>query len=257
MNAHEALINHLNKLDRYIQAKSLQEMMDYLPECSRECYNLCVEINRLNVGLYVWTKLFKKEKLDGCGDVNHEFIDFAKNLKSVNNILSKTPAELVSIINGAREITSHAKELRLKLEALRSQWKKEKEEEIYRLRSFIRVPDLFLEESKCEAVESLLNQIENFMKLTDDELKQNLKEKTSAWVQLQRQFDEVKEQLSFDNLARRYNLRRETVQVIQRLVNGQTLTLDQISSQTLSELGNFTRFQALIQLSFAPEGKRG
>ena len=79
----------------------------------------------------------------------------------------------------------------------------------------------------------------------------SLEQHAAQWKVIQREFEEEKKRLSFEDIAETYHLSPSTVKVMEEIVQGNRVSLAQVSEETLLELRSFKQFCEAITLLFS------
>jgi len=80
--------------------------------------------------------------------------------------------------------------------------------------------------------------------------KRGVAQRAEQWQNLTMEFAETEQRLSFESIAQAYQLSPEAVSVLKQLVEGERVSLAQLSPKALEELGQFQRFCEAITLRF-------
>ena len=130
-------------------------------------------------------------------------------------------------------------------------------QEMDMVRAILQIPDLLPDAGGARQVRQVLAGMSRVLEqaqaestLTDAGV---LKRLADEWKQLYTTFTRIREKLSFDSLQADYGFSDDTVAVIERLVSGQMITMDALTSQTIAELQQFRQFCRQIVLRFTAQ----
>lgn len=238
------------------QREKLQ-IVEFLPQLTRRLHELIRDTLQFRMRRKVWRRVFQKSDVVGYDTFWGQLRTFAAHLEPPEVALTLSADEINHLTETALALSQELTNLDREFDKEWNRWKQDIERQLEAVNALLRIPDLFSGQQERRQVEISLNDITLFLGQTPRAIiDAGLDAQAQQWDGLLTRFSEIQGQLSFDAIAENYGLSAETVNVIQELVAGKTLTLDRVSSQTLDELSRFARFRSLVRLSFAPQPNR-
>jgi hypothetical protein len=142
-------------------------------------------------------------------------------------------------------IEDQAKALNTELDRVTAEWKAR----LSRTRTIMRIPDLAAQVKRKGDLQAVLAEMERFLSTCQNDTS-TPSQLAKRWQALQAKYRKLGTIGSFDELKERYNFSDATIQVIEELLSGKAVRLDQIDVTVLNQLTTFKSFCKAISLKF-------
>jgi hypothetical protein len=264
MSIHKFLNDQIQQLRQVGNAESRRQRIEQLPSLTQSLSRTQQQAAYTFTLISLIQDLFQEQAIISQVSIQSQLQEPLQIFKVPEAVLSAAQASLTGFQTTLDDCREHlqiqAKQLEQQLDEIRALHIKE----IEGVRGLLRVPDLLQKNTNTRDITTMLTEMENI--LTGTKTIQNLARSTRLnyrpvttisdssrkWRVLYRKFSNIRDQLSFERLKEPpYGLSEASISVIQLLVDGQQITLSQISPQTMNELHtNFRQFLNQVELRF-------
>ncbi|MDG6998753.1 MAG: hypothetical protein JRN15_06535 [Nitrososphaerota archaeon] len=140
------------------------------------------------------------------------------------------------------------------LDALREQFRVAKSSWIDKCtaaRNVIRIPDLLTKTERTATEEAITELRDIIDKLSDRESFKSADAASQSWARGLAKFEKHSKVESFEGIKEKYGLADETVSLIQKLLQGERVSLASVDPVSLSDLYKLKQFSAQLMLNFS------
>lgn len=248
MSVHDVIAAYQKSVQEVLDQDKRQESLRFLPGLSEGLRRLTKQIRETHPDHVLWTQVYGQSAVPEAEAAQSLTQDLIAILDDSEAVLHRSANQIVQLSSQAGDAerawgSAHTK-LADPLKAFRQEWKSE----INSLQAVTRIPDLVAPAEK-KTVNDQTTRLAQFLSLN---LAGQPRSKVAAyakqWQTLVEQFDQMKQQLSFDAIAQTYQLSPDTIAVLEDLVSGNPVSLAQVSPQTLEELRRFQHFCESVTL---------
>ncbi len=255
MNAHTVLQERIGSLEAIIVRRNQQQRLHLLPLLTSAIKRVANQAILLRIKIDLMQQAFTQEPVCSYQDYQLHLQKPLTHLKRPEEVFSKTKDELEAF---RRELDAAEEPIRALTDQIDQQltdFKDDIHEEMDTIRALIKIPDLLSDTGEARQVEQVLKAMNESLKQTEAPSRfadpTSLRKLAGEWTRLYTRFTEIRQRLSFDMLQADYGFDGDTIAIIERLVSGQTLTLDELTPQTITELQRFRQFchQIILRLT--------
>jgi hypothetical protein len=252
MNAHAVLEERIKSLEAILRRKRERQRLYLLPSLTSAMERSARQALILQIKINLVQKVFNQTPVCSVEDYRPQLQKPLVNLKSPEEVFVKREDELEALRGEIEAIEGPIRALIDQIDRQFADFEAHIQKEMDTIRALIKIPDLISDDQEIRQVAGVLDGMDRVLELARETKRlvepQTRKKLRIEWSQLDVLFNEIRQRLSFDTLQEDYGFSDETIFVIEHLVSGQPLSLDQLTPDIIGELQRFQQFCRQIVL---------
>lgn len=266
MSLHAFLEVRIKSLEEIADVESKRRRLDQLQALTPVLQRTYKQALQLYYSILLMELVFQQKPICSIRTLKSHLQKPLESLALPKEVFTRSQTDLTFFQTRLSDSQEKIQGLTQKLERQLESFKKELKREMDTVRGLLKIPDLLPENTEAKQIEGLLNKMSTVIQNTENVLKtlgdlnatttpdHAIENLSIQWTELYATFTNIREQLSFDRLLEPpYEFDEKTIKVIQDLIAGKTLTLDQLTPLIIRDLHCLQQFVGQVELRFTAQ----